>query len=320
MKYTWKATGHGSTDNLGSQMQKIVRNMNENKFETRWTYIKAETRFINFVAKEFNLKKLANIQDKHVRAYVEHKRTEGCSDKYIKNELSGIRFFHNHTPGTKYELTDSVRFNKEVGLGSTPDGRADRAWTEREVIAIKDKAMELSRPEIANIIEGIRATGLRLDEACSLKRGEVEKALRTGELEARNTKGGVPRTIPLTDRAREIFSKQLREVERGGYVFTPQKYTDSRTIHDFEKSIKDFIRYHREGIQDKDRSSTGHNLSEGDRGALTAHGLRHSYAREQYCALRERGIEKDEARLQVSEMLGHGRDSVTYIYLGGVES
>lgn len=319
MKFTWKNTGHGATDNLGKQMQKIVRTMNQNSFKTKYRYIQAEKRFIDFVAKEFKLKKLSNIKDKHLEKYANYMKENGKADKYIKNEFSGIRFFHNHTPATKYELTDSTIFNKRVHLNSTGDGKADRAWTEREVNGMKSIAIERERPEISNVIDGIRSTGMRIDEACSLKRIQIENALKTGKLHLVNTKGGLPRDIPLTDRARAIFEKQLKNTNRGEYVFTPRSYVENHKIHSFEKSIQNFIGYHRQKIQEHDRSSSGHNCKEGDRGALTVHGLRHSFARAQYFQMREDGLSKEDARIEVSKMLGHGRDSVTYIYLGGID-
>jgi integrase len=106
-------------------------------------------------------------------------------------------------------------------------------------------------------------------------------------------------------------------VERGRYVFTPENVK----VHEFEHRVQDFIYNHRDKIQDSDRAETGHNLAENERGALTAHGLRHSYARERYEELVEELKENlsDEraekvAREQVAEELGHGRDTVTFIY------
>lgn len=295
--------------------------MNQNKFNTRWRYISGQKRFISFVAKEFKLQKLTNVKNRHLEKYVEFLKENDKSDKYIKNELSAIRFFHNHTSGTKYELMDSRNFNKEMNLGSTPDGRADRAWSEKEIIKMKDKAVEINRPEIAKIVEVVRATGLRLDEVCNIRWDHINNALKTDKLtlDGSITKGGVSRSISLTERAGKILEKSIEGVNRGEYVFTPKVFVENHTIHKFEKSIQNFIGYHRQGIQNKDRSSTGHNLSNNEKGALTVHGLRHSFAREQYLSLRDKGLNKSDARIEVSNMLGHGRDSVTYIYLGGLE-
>lgn len=321
MKYTWKETGHGATDNLGKQMQKIVRTMNQNKFNTRWRYIAAEKRFLSYIAKEFKVQKLTNVKDSHLEKYATDLKEKDKADKYIKNELAAIRFFHNHTPDTKYNLADATVFNKSIGLRATPDGRADRAWTEKEIEKMKEKAMDLNRVEIVRVIEAVRATGMRIDEVCSIKWQHINNALKTGNLKIDGSvgKGGVHRNIPVTDRARAVFEKVIKNIERGGYVFTPKNYIESNKIHRFEKNIQNFIGYHRQKIQDPDRTNTGHNVAAKEKSALTTHGLRHSFAREQYFKFRENGLSRDTARLEVSHMLGHGRDSVTYIYLGGLQ-
>ncbi|QUI25884.1 tyrosine-type recombinase/integrase (plasmid) [Vallitalea pronyensis] len=319
IKYNWKKTGHGATDNLGKQLEKIAKRMNQNQFKTRYRYMESNTRFIKFVAKEFKLRKLANMQDKHLKAYVDHMRLKGNSDKYIKTELSGIRFIHNSIDNTKYELSDARNFSQEVALAFTRDGRADRAWTEKEYQGFKNLAIEKHHEEIAKVFEGIRHTGMRIDEIVSLKYQEVHNALRDGYLHLTNTKGGVPRNVPLTEGARSIFANVLMDKQPGAYVFTPAKYVQTRTIHKFKKQIQNFIYNHRDKIQDKDRTQSGHNLKKEDRGALTPHGLRHMFAREEYMNKRGTGVSKFKARLEVANMLGHGRDSVTFIYLGGIK-
>lgn len=319
MKYQWKKTGHGATDNLGKQLEKVVKRMNQNKFETRYRYINACERFIKYTAKEFKVRKLANIQDKHLITYVQYMKAKGNADKYIKTELSGIRFIHNSIDNTKYDLTYSLTINKDANLLTTTDGRADRAWTEKEYQGFKILAIEKNKEEIANVLEGIKNTGMRLDEIVTLKYQDVYNSLKTGNLILRNTKGGVPREVYLTKGARSIFSKCLSNKKPGEYVFTPNKYVKNREIHKFKKQVQNFIYHYRNKIQDKDRKYSGHNISEKDRGALTIHGLRHTYAREQYLKRRDMGIGKAKARREVANLLGHGRDSVTFIYLGGIE-
>lgn len=314
VRYTWKETGIGKIDNLGRQFAKVMQGANQGSIATRHRYADAGARFIRHVAEKFNLQKLQNIQDKHLESYTRELQEKGLSDKYIKTDLAAIRYIHRQIPQAKHELTPASKFNKAMGLGSTPDGRADRAWTEKEISTMKEKAIELGRPEIANCIEAMRATGMRLDEACTVRRDQLESALRTGQLHLYNTKGGRLRDIPVNSRARELFEKILPGIERGEYAFTPKEYVEEHRIHDFKESVQDFIYNHRENIQEGDRSSTGHNLDTGEKGALTAHGLRHTYARTEYEELLKNGFTKDEARQEIAERLGHGRAEVTKIY------
>lgn len=318
IRYKYRKTGIGVVDNLGAQLEKVIRGASQGSFETRYRYIAAAERFIRFAGENFKLKKLQNIQDKHLEAYAAYLKSRGCGDKYVKTDLSGIRYLHRQLPQARYSLKDGRKANKEMGLGSTPDGRADRAWTEDELTRMKIKAESLGRPDFARTMEAVRATGMRLDEAASLRRAEVEAALRTGVLRLTNTKGGRPRDVPLNGRAVSVFEAALRNSPRGGYAFTPAGVK----VHVYKKELEDFIYNHREKIQEASRKETGHNLAAGEKGALTIHGLRHTFAREflieqfekEILAGKDRKTANLEARKKTTEVLGHGRIRVTYIY------
>ncbi|MEW5953371.1 MAG: AAA family ATPase [Bacillota bacterium] len=133
IRYTFKKTGIGAVDNLGAQLQKVIRGTRQGSIATRYRYIDASERFIRFVAERFKLKKLQNIQEKHLQAFAEDMKQRGLSDKYIKTDLSAVRYLHRQVPMARYELLDGRMANKKYGLGSTPDGRGERAWTEREL-------------------------------------------------------------------------------------------------------------------------------------------------------------------------------------------
>ena len=162
-----------------------------------------------------------------MESYARNLQENGRSDKYIKTELSAIRFFHNHIPATRHNLSDSRAFNHSIGLSSTPDGRADRAWTEKEIEGLKNIANDLGRTEISDVIEGMRSTGARIDEIVTLRDSDLRNSLNTGILHLENTKGGIPRDVPLTERAREL-TNQLQFTDRGQYVFTPKEYVESQ--------------------------------------------------------------------------------------------
>lgn len=328
IRYTFKKTGVGTVDNLGAQLQKIIRGAKQGSNETKYRYIAASERFIRFVAVKFKLKKLQNIQEKHLQAYVEDMRQRGCADKYIKTDIAGIRYLHRQIPQTRYELLDGRVANKKYGLGSTPDGRADRAWTERELTDMKALAMQRNKPNIALALETARATGMRLDEFSSLRRAEVEAALRTGVLHLTNTKGGRPRDIPLSPRTIDAFRAALKLSSRGSYVFT----LPGMKVHKFKEAVKSFIWRHRGLLQDPNRNRTAQNVKPGEFAALAVHGLRHTFAREflieRFKENLEMGLDRaraeKEARKVTSMVMGHNRVSVTLIYapkglLDGVE-
>lgn len=319
MRYKWISTGNGRVDNLGKQAEIVARNLNQNSISTRYRYLDSFRRFIKYLGPAYNLKKIANIQNKHLESYAKNLKEMGRADKYIKNELTAIRYMHNRIDNTKSELMDGTKFNKSLGLNSTPDGRIDRAWSNNEFEGFVNKANELNRSDVADIFKMVRLTGMRLDEICSLRKERLTQALREKKLDLVNTKGGTPRTVPLREEALELIREKIQSLNKGEYAYTPKEYVERREIHKYEKNVQKFIYNHREKVQDSDRSKSGHNVEQSQRGALTLHGLRHSFGRERYIELLRKGSSEKVSRKIVSSELGHGRESVTFIYLAGME-
>jgi len=316
MNYKRNKCGNGKIDNLGAQLEKVLKGAHQGAIETRYRYAEAFERFITHVGNKFGLQRLQNVQDKHLASYAKSLMEKGSSDKYVKTELSAIRYIHAQTPQAKFELTDSKVFNKDIGLGRTPDGRCDRAWTEKEIEAAKAYFDKLGRNDVSRAIDLARSTGTRLDEACTLRSNEVEKALKNDVLHLTNTKGGRPRDIPLTPQAKEALENALKNSERGGYVITPQSFANGN-VHGYKADLENFIYEHRCNFQDADRNLTAHNVAADERAALTFHGLRHLFAREEFERKIEEGLSRYEALREVAQELGHNRAEVTLIYTGG---
>lgn len=304
-RFRYTPTGVQKVDDVGRQLQKIYDHTRQGSYATRARYAEAMERFVKVIVPAFNLQKLTNISDKHLQFYVEYQKAKGRGDKYLKTDLSGIRFYHAQVDA-KHQLSESKIFNKAVGLGSTPDGRKDRAWTEREYREIYEKAgATINGSKKQDMLGCARHIGTRLDEAATIRRGDAEKALQTGILHLKNTKGGRERDIPLTVEAKGILREAIRDVKPGEYVFVPS----GEAVHEWKAEMQNFLISVRDSIQDPDR---GQNQ---ERGRLTYHGLRHFYAHETYHELREHGLSDRESRRIMAERLGHGRVEVTYIYV-----
>ncbi len=316
MQYKFTETGTRAVDDLGRQFEKIMQTANRASIKTRYRYAAAVERFVKWVQPSFKMQKLANLADKHLFAYVEHLRNSGCSDKYIKNELSALRYIHSIIPNTRNHLTDSKKFNAKAGLGSTKNEKAtevDRAWTRRELDEMKTIAINKGRPEIASMMHASYTLGMRLEEAATLRRNDVERAIREGKLHLTNTKGGRPRDVPLSNEARRVLEDAIQNVSRGEYVFVPK----GEKIHEYKRDVQNFIFKNRDSVQDTDREESAVNCggSEGMRSALNYHGLRYSFGQNLYFELRDQGHEDREAREIVSQALGHNRVEITYVYV-----
>lgn len=310
--YKFADTGNQQIDDVGRQLEKIMKNCNQGSKETRYRNAAAMARFIKWVVGEFRLQKISNISDKHIIKYGKHLIHLGKSHKYIKDDLSGIRFVLRHTPNLRYELGDSQKVNQQIGIGSTPNGIADRKWTQQEFLAMVTKAHETGNEKIALMMEFSLRFGARLDEASSIRRNEIEYAIRNGIMKFTNTKGGRIRYIPIKKEDITFLKECIKNVKRGNYVFCPV----DKQVHQHEKYVQGFIRIYRGEIQDYDRTQTAHGVGDNQRGALSYHGLRHSYSDNEYKLLLKEMEQEQAVRKEIAERLGHGRIAITRTYLG----
>ncbi len=309
--FKFSDTGIQRIDSVGRQLEKIFDKCNKGSIETRRRYFETCERFIKEIVPHFKLQKLANVQDKHLEYYANLKLAEGNSSKYVRTELSAIRFMHHITPNTKHELEDSKTFNKRFDFKPSVNRNIDRAWTDEEIKDMCKIAREKGRAEYADMIEFTILSGCRLNEVATLKRHHLEKALREDKLYLINTKGGRPRKVPVGDELRAKIKELLPTVERGEYVFVPK----DMKVHIFKRQAQDFLVKNRAEIQDDTRQTTAHNLEKGDQGALTWHGLRHTYAQDYYTEMRKKGYSDQASRQKLTEVLGHGRIEITYVYV-----
>jgi integrase/recombinase XerD len=292
----------GAYKNLMNQLNKMARHNRQGSFETKDRYYEAVDRFARHLADLFNLQKFSNVSGKHLSSYVEYMQEQGLAASTIKTDLSAIRFFHDKCEKVRHLLPDNKALKEEYGvdLERRTFGGVDRTWSEKEFKAMVDHAKTLGRKDISDMIQLARYQGLRLHETVRLDRAGAELALRSGQLTAKG-KGGLTRLIPLRVEARSLLERVKDGVGRGEKLFVPEGKGAHEVIH----SIQSFIENHRDKFAEEDRESS-----------LTYHGLRHSYAREEYDKRIALGMDEKRARLEVAKLLGHGRDSVTRIYLG----
>lgn len=272
--------------------------------KTHHRYRESMKEIIQFCAREFRLQKLSKITDKHILAYVNHRRSQNKAEKTIKNDLAALRFYLRYMEDRKRELND----NRGFGMKSTPDGRKDRAWREIEYEKMLKLAKDLKRKDVEIAIRLARHAGLRVHEITRLDGIKAEQAIETGCLQVKG-KGGKERQIPLIQDAKEalIEARNLLQ-DKKLKLLVPE---DEKT-HLVIKRIQGFIRRHREKVFEKDHRTVN----------ITIHGLRHLYARGEYYsrekikAYKGKRYKFDRKALkEVSVLLGHGRKEVTRIYL-----
>ncbi len=283
---------------LYQQAQKLFRHNRQGSYKTRERYFEAYQRFLKFVAEKYRLQKLSNISGKHLSAYVAYMQEKGLAASTIKTDLAAIRFWHDQIPGARYSLPG----NEEYDLERRSFGKVDRTWSQSEF----DKLIQICRKsnhfDYLGCLKMARYAGLRIHECMRIDTATARNALKSGLLTIKG-KGGKVRQVPLCRTARQTLKNALHHTPAGQKLFVPE----GKQIHIAITELQNFIGSHREEIRDPDSDRP-----------LTFHGLRHTCAAEWYKSFLEHGYTEYQARLRVSQWLGHERDDVTRIYLASV--
>ena len=286
---------------LVAQLDRLARHNRQGSFRTKARYYEASKRFCAYLAAEYHLQKLENISGKHLVSYVLYLQDTGKSASTVKTDLAAIRFFHDKMSRPKYALPT----NSELGveLERRRFGQLDRTWSGPEFNRLLGKAMAENRDDFILALYLGRYAGLRIHECFRIDTAAAERALRENTLAVKG-KGGKVRTVPIEDeRIPMMLRKLLAQTERGHKLLVPDGMPTDRAINALEL----FIYRYRNEVSDKDSDRR-----------LSFHGLRHTYAAEQYTKLTEDGMSAIDAHYAVSRLLGHERADVTNIYLASV--
>lgn len=127
---TIKTRSPGIYQTLVAQLDKVARHNRQGSFRTKERYYEAMQRFCRFLSEEYRLQKLANINGKHLTAYVLYLQEQEKSASTIKTDLAAIRFFHDKMERTKYRLPSNDEL--AVELERRRFGGVDRTWSVRE--------------------------------------------------------------------------------------------------------------------------------------------------------------------------------------------
>jgi hypothetical protein len=127
------------------------------------------------------------------------------------------------------------------------------------------------------------------------------------QLKSSWTKGGRPRTVPITNNGQRRVLEEAKALARGGALIPPHlNYVQQ--LHRYEKQTA-------------------------KAGLSCLHGLRHAYAQRRYHELTgkacpaagglpskqlttEQRVLDQQARLTISNELGHAREAISAVYLG----
>lgn len=246
---------------------------------------------------------LRDLKGRHINALIKHWRSENISIGTIKNRLSALRWLCEKT-GDK----GLIKSNEALGLEN------------RQYVTNEDKAICLEQADLSVLSPLVRLSvelqqhfGLRREEAMKFQIGYAlfghsPQNAEIIKIKPSWTKGGRYREIPITNDAQRALLARISDFV-GQVGLTSLIPNESR----YKEHMKRF---------EAETSQAGIGRT---------HGLRHLYAQSRYKELmgidcpavnpnlkltKEQKAKDKEVRLIISHELGHGRISVTGIYLG----
>ena len=144
---------------LHEQVYAIYRRCNRGAVNTRKRYLVSALKLCDYVEKRFGLEKFKNLNDKHIRAFVQYEREQCVPDTTILTDLNGIYFFYEFSGGENV-LPDK----REFGFEKTLNPIENILWTREEV----EKAIRLAELQgnsmIKNALRMSSVENISIDE------------------------------------------------------------------------------------------------------------------------------------------------------------
>ncbi len=301
----------GLVKNLSNQVNAFFDDWNLGSIRSRERNRQANLRFAKYLGEHTNLQKMKNAEARHVYDYVEYMKEKGLAASTIMSDLSGIRKYFKHN-GCKNHLPD----NKKLDLEKRQVGKYDRAWLPQEISRAYAIATQMGRMDVVIAMDFMLHFGLRLDEATSLRVAYLMSALKNGQLMVTG-KGGKTRVITFGEdgKQRAIAQKWLKYAQDKNkyardYLICDNKH---RSVDLKKKSMQNWLARAREKIVESNRESIREDGKKVRKESISFHGLRHTFAQSYMTELKD--MKPKDAKLEVSETLGHGRIEVTHIYM-----
>jgi integrase len=284
---------------LNYQLKGICNRNRDGSFSTqaaRWRNLDLMANQLHELG--FRNLKPTGLKPKHVTSLVAEWKKQDIATGTVKNRMSHLRWW-----AEKVGKPDII-----------PKRNSALNIPKRSFVTNKSKATSLNpdvlekvkNPYVKISLELQAAFGLRREEAIKFVPSFADKG-NTIILKSSWCKGGRQREIPISnDYQREVLERSHTLAGRGSLI--PAKLTYVQQLKIYEKACADV-------------------------GLSKMHGLRHAYAQARYeeltgwkapsvggltssqLTVEQKQLDR-EARLLISEELGHGREQVTAIYLG----
>lgn len=274
-------------------------------FETKYDYMVG----IKKMAEDLHvggypLSNIKDIKPKHVEYLIQEWKKTSLSNATIKNRLSQVRF-----------LAEQIKKPNLISKSNNDLNIAKRTYIAKESKAIHSfDSSKFENPFICYSVQLQQQFGLRREESIKFIASYADKGDYI-QLKDSWTKGGIARAVPITtDEQRALLNEIKSVIGRGKSLIPIEKnYGLQRKIYDAAVKAA---------------------------GYKNLHGLRHAYAQRRYFEItsdlsngqgwkapfndgptrkdltQNQKMIDDEARLIISNELGHSRKQISKVYCG----
>ncbi len=246
----------------------------------------------------FKNMRATSLKTRHVQALVDKWQADNISIATIKNRMTHLRWWAKHI-GKRSIIPNS---NAALGIGN----RCYVPTESKAKIVVPEVLATISDPYVRMSLELQAAFGLRREEAIKFQPGYADKGNNILAIKDTWAKGKRAREIPIRTAAQREVLDRAHQLAGNGSM------------------IPSHLLYKHQVKQYEGQTQTA--------GLSKLHGLRHAYAQARYQELtgwpaplaggpsrkeltpEQRDIDR-QARLEISQEMGHGRIQIMVIYL-----
>ena len=284
---------------LNYELKKLCLRNSDGSYATQYARERILTQIANQLHEMgFRDMRASSLKPKHIQALVERWKAEALATGTIKNRMTELRWWAEKIAKQGVIARD----NDQYGIAK------------RQCVTNVSQARELTADDLAKVTDRYTELSLKLQAAFGLRREEsikirpqwADKGDRLFLMDSW-TKGGREREIPITAPEQRALLDAAKAFAGSGSLI-PKKLTYVEQLNRFKSQCA-------------------------QAGIRHVHGHRHYYAQLRYeqltgCAcparggptskqltLEQKNIDR-EARMTITQELGHGRTQVTAIYLG----
>lgn len=290
---------------LVNEVEAKFRHINKGSYQTKYRYLEALRLFSRVMVTGFHKNNLNRIRVKHIQYFADYMKENGYSNSSITTNMSGIRFYFDQVSAGKLYIPT----NKELGIVSRSKAErinVNRSMPNEQYNELINIAESMGRQDLVLKLKLGYEIGLRIHEIIGIRSSDVKKTLKqfdTCQLEVVLKVKGKTGRIRSVSVDKCIQIDLLREVLEYGKGKDDRIFVEGKQMH---LLIKDFQRFIRD------------NRDENAEYKVTAHSLRHSYAKNEYTVLKGT-MSEHSLKLKIAENLGHGRASITEVYIDDVD-